>query len=225
MAQNEFDISTFRGKVLKSFMDEGRSWGMYDLWSNAFYVGRRYWQGNAFKRIVVLLRDLDIIYEEKNERKSIEFKIQIPGKNEEIKFIVHLRDDYLVVYAEWPHICPKCHFDNVIKYLNYTNCNLAAGFFYLANYCEMDSAKVCFKLMQLYSEVIDYQVMLCYWLIAMPMRLYEQYYQGLNEVIEGKETPESAYETAYLSKFSNLCDWYNNTESPRMFYNFPKPKK
>lgn len=90
---------------------------------------------------------------------------------------------------------------------------------------EIELTKVCFKSMQLYSEVINYQVILCYWLIGMPMRVYEQYHQGLINIMAGKQSAEEAYEIAFDSKHSNLCDWYDETESSLMMYHFSEGKR
>ena len=228
----DIDITTFHGGLLKSALDKSKRWGMYDLWSNKLISGQKEWQPIAFDNVMKLLKDLEIRFKAKNREMSIDFKMPIPDYKGDLKFIIHFKEEYMVVYVEWPHTCPKSHVADMLEYINYVNSGLAAGHFYIDADSEMEFTdgeieltKVCFKSMQLYSEVINYQVILCYWLIGMPMRVYEQYHQGLINIMAGKQSAEEAYEIAFDSKHSNLCDWYDETESPLMMYHFSEGKR
>ena len=225
----EIDIWKFRGRVLRYFVDEGKSWGMYDLWSNKMSFGCRNWQKEAFDKIIELLNDLGISFKAAPRNKTITFKIQIPDEGKMLDYKIILRWESILVYTKLPYVCPKAKFPEMLEYFNYVNANLATCSFHydglINNNAKKPTAAIRLKSNIPYSETLQYPAALCYYLIASHMRVLEQYGYGLKCVISGKKTPEDAWSDAWSSTRSNFCDWYDETEARLMIYHFPGENK
>ncbi len=223
---NIINITSFDEGAMKQYLDKQRSWGMYDLWERNTSIGRRPWQEEAYDRVVNLLNGLDIpiIEDDKAPGRLIQFKISIPEDSKSLHFYVIFKADFMCVYAKWPYHCPEKYFIEMLKYFNSVNTEMVSGVFYLDKDAEEDSGNIIYRFFQLYSEAIDYSVILCYNIIANSMRAYEQYHWGMKCIMSGEQTADTAFTVASNSKYSNFCDWYDHTASPRMTFCFPGAK-
>ena len=221
----EVDIVKFRGRVLKYFVDKGKKWGMYDLWTNKMSWGARDWQEAAFNNALGLLTDLGIRFKAWKRKKRIVFHIPIPGEKEVLDYTIALQNESMVVFTKLPYICPKAKVADLLEYFNFVNSDLASCTFLLERISKRHNASIRMKSNFAYSENIDFPAALCYNLISSHLRILEQFGYGLECVISGKETPSDAYETAHESIYSNMCDWYDDTAARLMIYHFPGEKQ
>ena len=208
------EVSMFHGKQLKESMNRN-GWGQYDLFSNSIPVGLPNWRELAFKNITKLLKTLEIPYKYDKEDEALNFKLSCEY---EFYYIVLIGNESFSVNSTCSLKCPKKCYACVLEYLNQVNSCLRFGMLYL----DMDSGLVSYKYTQHYSKSIAYPVILCYNLIALAMRVYEQYHTGLEDVINGKLSPRDACDAAFYSKQSNFCDWYDDTQSPASIFIYPK---
>ena len=217
----EVDIVKFRGRVLKYFIDKSKSWGMYDLWNNKIGSGSRNWQDEAFNSAVELLTDLGIRFKAWKRKKRIAFQIPIPREDKMLDYTIVLQRASMVVFTDLPYVCPRAKFADLLEYFNFVNSDLATCTFLLERRSRRCNASMRMKSNFAYSEHIDFPAALCYDMIASHLRILEQFSDGLECVIAGEKTPDDAYEIAHDSIYSNMCDWYDDTQSSLMIYNFP----
>ena len=208
------DVTMFRGKQLKEAMEKN-GWGQYDLYSNSIHVGLPKWRDIAMENITKLLKTLEIPYEYDEEDNTIHFRLSCEYV---FDYSVSLGNESFSVNSKCSMNCPKKSYANIMEYLNQVNMYLRFGMLYL----DTDYGQVSFKFTQFYSKSITYPVILCYNLISLAMRVYEQYHTGLEHVIKGKLSPYDACDAAFCSKESNFCNWYDDTQSPCIIFIYPK---
>ena len=208
------EVSLFRGKKLKETMDR-TGWGQYDLYSHSVPVGLPKWQDIAIKNITKLLKTLEIPYEYDEEDNTIHFKLSCEYV---FNYSVSIGNESFSINSQCSMICPQKRYASVMEYLNKVNNFLRFGMLYL----DTDAGLVSFKYTQFYSKSITYPVILCYYLISLAMRVFEQYHTGLKDVIARRLSPNDACDAALCSKDSNFCDWCDKTQPPWIIFIYPK---
>ena len=119
----------------------------------------------------------------------------------------------MMVYVNFPQKCPKESLTNIALYFNYINGDMATAHFEVN-----EDGHMRLTTMLVYSDFIDHQVILCWYLLGMQFRILQQYGEGMTSVITGGQTPEFASQIAINSRYSNLCDWYDDDMAPVIKY-------